>query len=78
MNKTSQKPYVIRYIRSKLHFTASASTWYDKLMYRIFIIEDDDVIAGAIADNLNNWGFAVLYTIVYRLTARLYYSIVKK
>lgn len=26
-------------------------------MYRIFIIEDDDVIAGAIADNLRNWGF---------------------
>lgn len=26
-------------------------------MYRIFIIEDDDIIAGVIADNLKNWGF---------------------
>lgn len=26
-------------------------------MYRIFIVEDDDVIAEAIADKLRNWGF---------------------
>lgn len=26
-------------------------------MYRIFIVEDDDVIAGAIADKLVSWGF---------------------
>ena len=26
-------------------------------MYRIFIVEDDDVIAGVIAANLKNWGF---------------------
>lgn len=26
-------------------------------MYRIFIVEDDDVIAGAIADKLRSWGF---------------------
>ncbi len=26
-------------------------------MYRIFLVEDDDVIAGAIADGLTRWGF---------------------
>lgn len=26
-------------------------------MYRIFIIEDDDIIAGIIADTLKNWSF---------------------
>ena len=26
-------------------------------MYRIFIVEDDDVIAEAIADKLCSWGF---------------------
>lgn len=45
------------YTLSKLPFTYLTCTWYDKSMYRIFIIEDDDVIAGAIADNLRNWGF---------------------
>ena len=28
-------------------------------MYRIFIVEDDDVIAGEIARRLENWGFKV-------------------
>lgn len=26
-------------------------------MYRIFLVEDDEVIAGAIADGLTRWGF---------------------
>ena len=26
-------------------------------MYRIFIVEDDEIIAKAIADRLNSWGF---------------------
>lgn len=45
------------YLPYKLPFTYLTCTWYDKNMYRIFIIEDDDVIAGAIADNLRSWGF---------------------
>ncbi len=28
-------------------------------MYRIYLVEDDQVIAGAIADKLGAWGFTV-------------------
>lgn len=57
MNKTSQKPCGVICAAIQTPFTYLTCTWYDKNMYRIFIIEDDDVIAGATADNLTNWRF---------------------
>lgn len=60
-------------------------------MYRIFVVEDDAVIAGAVQRHLESWGyqvacavrfddvlteFAAVYALEYALTARTYERIV--